>query len=42
MHAGNPLTDFVRFDAFSVPGDATKTAGSLAGGGLRPPRREHS
>jgi len=31
MHAGDPLMDLVRLDAFSMNGDATKMAGLLAG-----------
>jgi hygromycin-B 7''-O-kinase len=34
MHAGDPLTDFVRLDAFSLHGDATKIAGLLSGYGV--------
>lgn len=34
MHAGDPLTDFVRLDAFSMPGDATKMAGLFSGYGV--------
>ncbi|MDI5962260.1 phosphotransferase family protein [Streptantibioticus silvisoli] len=33
MHAGDPLTDFVRLDAFSLQGDPTKIAGLLSGYG---------
>lgn len=37
MHAGDPLMDLVRLDAFSMHGDATKIAGLLAGyGGPEP------
>lgn len=31
MHAGDPLMDFVRLDAFSMHGDATKMAGLFSG-----------
>jgi hygromycin-B 7''-O-kinase len=34
MHAGDPLTDLVRLDAFSMDGDATKIAGLLSGYGV--------
>jgi hygromycin-B 7''-O-kinase len=34
MHAGDPLMDIVRADAFSIAGDATKRAGLLEGYGL--------
>lgn len=37
MHAGDPLMDFVRLDAFSMQGDATKIAGVLAGYGAQAP-----
>ena len=33
MHAGDPLMDLVRLDAFSMDGDATKLAGLLSGYG---------
>lgn len=33
MHAGDPLVDLVRLDAFSMEGDATKIAGLLSGYG---------
>ena len=35
MHAGDPLMDLVRLDAFSMFGDATKIAGLLTGYGVR-------
>jgi aminoglycoside phosphotransferase (APT) family kinase protein len=34
MHAGDPLMDIVRADAFSIAGDANKRAGLLEGYGL--------
>jgi hygromycin-B 7''-O-kinase len=34
LHAGDPLMDFVRLDAFSMNGDATKIAGLLSGYGV--------
>lgn len=34
MHAGDPLIEFVRLDAFSMHGDATKIAGLLSGYGV--------
>ena len=34
MHAGDPLTDLVRLDAFSMNGDAAKIAGLLSGYGV--------
>lgn len=34
MHAGDALVEFVRLDAFSLQGDATKIAGLLAGYGV--------
>jgi aminoglycoside phosphotransferase (APT) family kinase protein len=34
MHAGDPLLDFVRLDAFSLRGDPTKIAGLLSGYGV--------
>lgn len=34
LHAGDPLMEFVRLDAFSLQGDATKIAGLLAGYGV--------
>jgi hygromycin-B 7''-O-kinase len=37
LHAGDPLMDFVRLDAFSMHGDATKLAGLLSGYGVRTP-----
>ncbi len=37
MHAGDPLMDFVRLDAFSIHGDATKMAGLLSGYGVSAP-----
>jgi hygromycin-B 7''-O-kinase len=37
MHAGDPLMDFVRLDAFSLHGDATKMAGLLSGYGVSVP-----
>ena len=40
MHAGDPLMDFVRLDAFSMHGDATKLAGLLSGYGVCVPGRE--
>jgi aminoglycoside phosphotransferase (APT) family kinase protein len=39
MHAGDPLMDFVRLDAFSMHGDATKMAGLLCGYGVCEPGR---
>jgi len=38
MHAGDPLMDFARLDAFSMHGDATKMARGLA---LAPPALPH-
>jgi aminoglycoside phosphotransferase (APT) family kinase protein len=35
MHAGDPVMDFVRLDAFSMHGDATKMAGLFCGYGVR-------
>lgn len=35
MHAGDPLMEFARLDAFSLHGDTTKIAGLLTGYGLR-------
>ena len=40
MHAGDPLMDFVRLDAFSVHGDATKIAGLLSGYGACEPGQQ--
>ena len=40
MYAGDPLMDFVRLDAFSVHGDATKMAGLLSGYGVCVPRQQ--
>jgi aminoglycoside phosphotransferase (APT) family kinase protein len=40
MHPGDPLMDFVRLDAFSVHGDATKPAGLLAGYGVCVPGQQ--
>jgi hygromycin-B 7''-O-kinase len=40
MHAGDPLMDFVRLDAFSMLGDATKIAGLLSGYGVSEPGRQ--
>lgn len=40
MHAGDPLMDFVRLDAFSVHGDATKMAGLLSGYGIGVPGQQ--
>ena len=37
LHAGGPLMDFVRLDAFSVHGDATKMAGLFSGYGVSVP-----
>lgn len=37
MHAGDPLMEFVRLDAFSLGGDATKIAGLLSGYGVCAP-----
>lgn len=37
MHAGDPLMDFVRLNAFSMRGDATKLAGLFAGYGVPVP-----
>jgi aminoglycoside phosphotransferase (APT) family kinase protein len=37
MHAGDPLMDFVRLDAFSMHGDATKMAGLFCGYGVSVP-----
>lgn len=37
MHAGDPLMDFVRLDAFSMHGDATKLAGLFCGYGVSVP-----
>jgi aminoglycoside phosphotransferase (APT) family kinase protein len=37
MHAGDPLMDLVRLDAFSMFGDETKIAGLLSGYGVREP-----
>jgi aminoglycoside phosphotransferase (APT) family kinase protein len=34
MHAGDPLMEFARLDAFSLDGDATKIAGLLSGYGV--------
>jgi aminoglycoside phosphotransferase (APT) family kinase protein len=34
MHAGDPVMDFVRLDAFSMHGDATKMAGLFSGYGV--------
>lgn len=34
LHAGDPLMDFVRLDAFSMRSDATKIAGLLSGYGI--------
>ncbi|MEU0603252.1 aminoglycoside phosphotransferase family protein [Streptomyces sp. NPDC006393] len=39
LHAGDPLMDFVRLDAFSLHGDPTKRAGLLSGYGVRTPGR---
>ncbi len=39
MHAGDPLMDLVRLDAFSMFGDETKIAGLLSGYGVREPGR---
>jgi len=38
MHAGDPVMEFVRLDAFSVNGNATKIAGLLTGYDLPGPR----
>ena len=35
LHAGDPLMDFARLDAFSMQGDPTKIAGLLRGYGVR-------
>jgi hygromycin-B 7''-O-kinase len=40
MHAGDPLMDFVRLDAFSMRGDATKMAGLLSGYGVCVPGQQ--
>jgi hypothetical protein len=40
MHAGDPLMDFVRLDAFSMHGDATKMAGLLSGYGVSVPGQQ--
>jgi len=40
MHAGDPLMDFVRLDAFSVHGDATKMAGLFCGYGVSVPGQQ--
>jgi hygromycin-B 7''-O-kinase len=40
MHAGDPLMDFVRLDAFSVHGDTTKIAGLLSGYGACVPGQQ--
>lgn len=40
MHAGDPLMDFVRIDAFSMHGDATKLAGLLSGYGICVPGQQ--
>jgi hygromycin-B 7''-O-kinase len=40
MHAGDPLMDFVRLDAFSMRGDPTKIAGLLTGYGVSGPEDE--
>jgi hygromycin-B 7''-O-kinase len=40
MHAGDPLMDFVRLDAFSMHGDATKMAGLLSGYGVCAPGQQ--
>ena len=37
MHAGDPLMDFVRLDAFSMRGDPAKMAGLLTGYGVSAP-----
>lgn len=37
MHAGDPLMEFVRLDAFSMDGDPTKLAGLLSGYGISAP-----
>jgi len=37
MHAGDPLMDFVRLDAFSMKGDPAKLAGLLSGYGVSAP-----
>ena len=37
MHAGDPVMDFVRLDAFSMHGDATKMAGLFSGYGVSEP-----
>ncbi|MFC1408758.1 phosphotransferase family protein [Streptacidiphilus sp. N1-12] len=39
MHAGDPLMDFVRLDAFSMRGDPTKIDGLLSGYGISVPGR---
>jgi aminoglycoside phosphotransferase (APT) family kinase protein len=40
MHAGDPLMDFVRLDAFSMHGDATKMAGLFSGYGVSVPGQQ--
>jgi hygromycin-B 7''-O-kinase len=40
MHAGDPLMDFVRLDAFSMHGDATKMAGLFSGYGVCVPGQQ--
>jgi len=40
MHAGDPLMDFVRLDAFSMHGDATKIAGLFCGYGVSVPGQQ--
>ena len=40
MHAGDPLMEFVRLDAFSLGGDATKMAGLLSGYGVGAPEQQ--
>ena len=40
MHAGDPLMDFVRLDAFSMHGDATKMAGLFCGYGVSVPGQQ--
>ncbi len=40
MHAGDPLMDLVRLDAFSMQGDQTKMAGLLSGYGVCVPGQQ--